>query len=461
MANSEEVKSDQLSKHYVYELIKGCITNTKILNICVQHLKYEFLATEIQKRVVKYIFDTNAVLGTAPTLGMIGQQFNGNKDAMAFLSKIRDIDLKGKTDSIINGFETFIKDVKFQRLYNNIADLYDAGKNPEAYALLQKESEIINNFSISEKRYLEVFTQFQERMDVREKKVIHDAGAVLRERGTWGVHGMDQVTGGGPQKGRSFLGMAVSGGSKSLYLKWIALANARIGKRVIFFQGEDTEANAMTGLDAAWTGVSFDNIQYANLPEDKIANIERTRKYIDSVGGRVYVIAEEEFDKLSIEDARTIIDDIIKKDGPVDMILFDYLEIMTTKGQWGKGESAERRRREDIANKITSLATTYNVIAGTMTQAADLKIETLNNPDFHMTRTHASEFKGVIKPFSYFFTFNQTEDEYEKEILRIWFDKIRGHKAKREVKIFQSRSHGRFYNAGKTNQEFEQAVVCD
>jgi hypothetical protein len=265
---------------------------------------------------------------------------------------------------------------------------------------------------------------------------------------------MDLRTGGGPQKGRSFLGMAVSGGSKSLYLKWNALANARIGRRVVFFQGEDTEQNALTGLDAAWTGITADNLEHGNIPEDKYEMIIKTRNAIQASGGKIYVVAEEDFDKLSIEDAKDIISDIEKKDGKIDEALFDYLEIMTTKGQWSKGESGERRRREDIGNKITSVSTAFNIVTGTMTQASDLKPIDLNNPDFKMTRHHASEFKGVVKPFSYFFTFNQTEDEYEKEELRIHFDKIRGHKAKgTPIRIIQARDHGRFYNAGRTLRE--------
>lgn len=451
---SEDVRTDQLSQNYVYELIKACIVKPKILEICKEHLRFEYLATDIQKKVIKYIFDTAAVIGIAPTIGTIGQQFNGNKEAMSFLAKIKSIDIAGKEDHVLDMFETFIKDVRFQRLHENMTNLYNADKQDQAFKLLATESEAINNFTIKAKRYVEVFSQFDERMKQREKRVINDAGAVLRDRCTWGIHEMDQRTGGGPQKGRSFLGMAVSGGSKSLYLKWNALANARIGRRVVFFQGEDTEQNALTGLDAAWTGITSDNLEHANIPDDKLEAIMKTRKFIEAAGGKIYVVAEEEFDKLSIEDAKDIISDIIKKDGPIDEALFDYLEIMTTKGQWSKAESGERRRREDIANKITSISTAFNIVTGSMTQAADLKPVDQNNPDFKMTRHHASEFKGVVKPFSYFFTFNQTADEYEKEELRIYFDKVRGHKAKgNPIRIIQARDHGRFYNAARTMRE--------
>lgn len=451
--------SDQLSKNYVYELIKGCLINKRVLDVCKAHLKFEYLTTDIQKKVLKYIFDTDSVLGSTPTLGMIGQQFNGNKEAMAFLAKVRDINVEGKQDVLLQGFETFIKDVKLQALHANLAELYNADKQKEAIELLKKESDAITNFSIQTKNYIEVFTGFEDRMKIRERRVLENEAAPLLSRSTWGILDMDKLTGGGPQKGRSFLGMAVSGGSKSLYLKWHALANARIGKRVVFFQGEDTEENAMTGLDAAWTGITASNLEHNNIPEDKWTKIIQTKKLIEASGGRLYVIAEEEFGKLSIEDANEIIKDIIKKEGPIDEALFDYLEIMTTKGNWGKGESAERRRREDVANQITQMSTIHNIVTGTMTQAADLKPEQIKDPDFVMTRHHASEFKGVVKPFSYFFTFNATPDEYEAEELRIHFDKVRGHKAKKTIKIIQSRGTGRFIDSGRTGREIQNDLA--
>lgn len=445
--------SDLLSANYVYELIKGCLVSKRIAEICRAHLKYEYLSTDIQKKVVKYMFDTLDVMSTIPTLGMIGQQFNANKDIVSFLAKIRDIDVTGKEDVLLGAFEEYIKDVRFQRLHNNLASLYNEGKQNQAIELLSSESEAIANFSIKSKGYKEVFTQFDSRLDERLKAIHRNENAFLNQRCTWGVHEMDRLTGGGPQKGRSFLGMAVSGGSKSLYLKWCAIANARLGKKVAFFQGEDTEENAMTGFDAAWTGITTGNLEYGNIPDDKIDAIIKTRDFIKNAGGRIYVIAEEEFNKLYIEDTHETINDLIKLEGPIDMALYDYLEIMGTKGNWGKSESSERRRREDVANKLTQVATAHNIVVGSMTQAQDINYKEQNNPDFVMTRNHISEFKGAIKPFSYFFTFNQTRDEYSDNQLRIYFDKIRNHEAGKIVKIFQARESGRFYNAARTLAE--------
>ena len=93
-------------------------------------------------------------------------------------------------------------------------------------------------------------------------------------------------------------------------------------------------------------------------------------------------------------------------------------------------------------------------MTGTATQAADINMDLVNNKDFCMTRNHASEFKNVIKPFSYFFSLNATTDEYDAQHLRIYLDKIRKHPGNKVIKIVQARDSGRFYNAEETKNLF-------
>lgn len=71
-----------------------------------------------------------------------------------------------------------------------------------------------------------------------------------------------------------------------------------------------------------------------------------------------------------------------------------------------------------------------------------------------MTRYDISEFKGAVKPFSYFGTLNQTKDEYEAGIMRIFNDKIRKKKAKQVIRICQAYEFDRFYDRNRTIKEF-------
>lgn len=447
--------SDLLSKDYVIELIKCCLSNNKVLEIASKHLKYEFLQTEAQKKVVKYIFESYVLQGTSPTLGMIAQAFSTNTDVIALLSRIKTLNIQGKDESILKAFEGFIKDLRFQAVLKKVADLYNASKPEEAVKVLAKESKEIEEFTLKDKYYVKVFEQFSERMEKRKLEAASEKHAAIKERLTTGVHEMDSFLHGGYRKGTSFLAMARSGAGKSTYLRWVALTNARLGKKVVVFQGEEPEKMSLDSIDAAWTSLTSDDVEDGYIPENMQASVAKVLREIKARGGEIILIANEQFNKMTIEECREKLIDIIKLNGPVDMVLFDYLEIFHAKGSYGNSESAERKRREDIAEKITNIAVEFNVVTGTATQAKDIEPEVYNKVDFVMRRTHASEFKNVVKPFSYFFTFNATDDEYKEQQLRIWIDKVRKHPGNKLIRIYQSRDNGRFYDAVATKQKID------
>jgi replicative DNA helicase len=443
--------SDKLTKDYIYELVACCIKNKKVLDICHSYLKYEYLQTEAQKRVVKHIFDTYSLTNVAPTFGGIAQTFSTNTEIINFLAKVKDVQITDNNElAVLDVFETFVKDMKFQHLYHKIAKLYNDNQQDEAIQLLAKESQDIAEFSIKRKRFMEVFSQFNERMDERVQKANSDEAIGTRmDKCVTGIHEFDYLSK-GYRRGSSFLCMAQSGVGKSTYLRWVGIANARLGKIVVLFQGEEKADDTMATIDAALTGVTMDNVETGDIPEDLKPRIKKVIAEIQNRGGKIYVVASEQFEKMTIEECNDILDEIEKIEGHVDLVLWDYLELFSTKKKYGTSESSERRRREDIAEKITAIAVQRNCVTGTATQSNDVKTEDTQRADFVLTHNHCSEFKGVIKPFSYFFTFNVTRDEYEAQTLRIWLDKMRKSKAKKVIKIQQARDIGRFYDAAQT-----------
>jgi hypothetical protein len=192
-------------------------------------------------------------------------------------------------------------------------------------------------------------------------------------------------------------------------------------------------------------------MEFGKLQKHKLKEIEKSLKGVLSNGGEIFVHNPESFESMTIQQARNTSLDIIKTHGPVDLILFDYLEIFDVEGtNSSKDGSGERRRREIIANKITDIAIECRCATGAATQATDIPPNVFNNPDFVMTRTNISEFKGVIKPFSYFLTINQTDDESEQEVSRIFCDKFRKHRAGQTIHIFQKLDINRFYDSSRT-----------
>jgi hypothetical protein len=103
--------------------------------------------------------------------------------------------------------------------------------------------------------------------------------------------------------------------------------------------------------------------------------------------------------------------------------------------------------------KMKNIAVEFNTRLITATQASSVDPQLLNDPKFVMTRYNVSEFKNIAEPFSYFFTLNQTKDEYINNLMRIYIDKCRKYKGGQTVTIHTNYSDGCFYDAIKTRKE--------
>lgn len=446
-------KKIQLNADFVVELIKSMMSSEKVLMICIKNLKYQYLQTEAQKKVVKFIIDSYTVTNSTPTPGIIGQAYTGDAEVLALLTKVKLARPTENKDLLLKQLESFLKKTRFQLLYKKVADLYNMGEHDEAIDYLDKESTAINSFSLKESYYTRIFGDYEQRQAVRQAMHDDDSNQALLEKLSFGIEIIDDATRGGFNKGTSVLIMARSGGGKSTWLKWIGVRNAWAGKRVVHFQAEGTEKECNDLYDAAWTGCEVHNIERGFVDKVKQEEIKQARKSIMKEGGEVIVYASETFESMSIEDAREIMLDIEQVYGKIDVAIFDYLEVFEVAGKY-MGDSGERRRREKLANKVTNIAVEFKCGVVVATQANDIPPKVYNDPDFVLTRNHLSEFKGLIKPFSYFLTVNQTDDEYDKQLARIYADKFRKYKKNQTWFICQSMNTGRFYNAKESHEKF-------
>ena len=441
-----------LNEQFLIELFKGCITSKSFMEIIHKHLKFHYIPEQSYKEIFEKISLDFELDGSLPTIGLLSQHFNKNEDVKKILVKIKNASITDQKDALLKTFEAFLINAMFVDLYVRIGELHNEGKQDKAIVLLAKQSEIIANFSIKKSSYSKVFAQYDVRVTERQLALKGNATA---DKVGFGIHALDFFSRGGMTKGTSTLLLGRSGAGKSTIKRWVGLCAARLGARVVHFQAEGTEQECLEAYDAGWTGINLSDIEFGTIPENKIESIKKTQRDIMAAGGEIIVKASEQFDSFTIEDCRDILEDIIKTHGPVDLGIFDYLEIFTTKGKYFNSETGERKRREDIANKITNMAITYKMAALTSTQANDISPKLYNNPDYVMTRSDISEFKGALKPFSIFITINQTDDEYENGVARLWIDKFRKYKKpNKPIRIAQSLDNSRFYDSRRSLQLF-------
>jgi len=450
--------SSKLSSIFIVELLKCCLTDSKILNLCRQHLSYAFLENDHQKKVFKFILDSEALNGISPTTGIIAQAFPAEPEVLNLLSQIKKTFVANENkDGLITSFEDFIRRSKFVGLFNSVHDLYQNNKQDDAIELMAQESQKISEFKLKDNYYTTVFGDYTKRDEERRRKAVDNPN--LGDKMPFGILPLDRATFGGVKRGTSCLFLAMSGKGKTTMLRWMGIANARIGKRVVHFQIEGSEAECLEGYDAAWSGTSlssFDTQDYGAVSEETIKKIQKARRNIIANKGEVFVYAAESFDDLTIEKSREIVMDIEELHGKVDLIVWDYLEVMNTAKDFGKGEVAERRRREYISKQMTNICIELKCAGASAIQSNNVDPKNLINPDYVLTRNNISEFKGALQPFSYFITINCTPDEERNNIVRLYCDKFRKHKAGMTFTIAQKKEIGRFFDSERYLREFHR-----
>lgn len=441
----------ELNNNFIEELLKASITNRSTMDVLIKHLDYSNLPTEAYKTLWKEINTFYNLEGKLPTIGILNQNIEGLRDKEVkldcrhILASMKKLKIENVHEELLNNFEAYKKENEFVKLYNEVSELYE-NDQAKAIKFMALESSKISNFSIKDGSYDAVFRDFNKRQADRKAK----DPDLYDERINSGIHELDFYIRGGWKLGTSFIITGRSGTGKSTFLRWCAIAAARMGKRVVLFSLEGLKEETLEALDSAWTSTPLEQMEFGTLEVHKVKDIEKSLRDIIANGGEIYVHSSEGFDGMSIEQANNTVNEIKKLYGEIDMILFDYLELFEINSIGMGRDNNERRRREKIANKITDMAIEHRAVTGTATQATDIPPNLYNNENFVITRSNISEFKGVVKPFSYHLTINQTEDELEQNVSRLYCDKFRKHRSGQIIHLFQRMDINRYYDSGKT-----------
>lgn len=451
-----------ISSNFFYELFKFCFLpfgDKEIYDVCEKYLEYHYLPKEeykiIWKAVKNYI---NVNEGQFPTIGTISQQFNHKKEVLDCLNQIKESAFSPKRD-LLNNLEEALKGFYFAEKYDSQAKLYNEGKKDEAFKMAYDTGLYLVNFSLKQEtnKFVKIFGGFDERQKEREDS--YSTASFIKRKCPFFIDELDDISHGGCDYGDTFLALSQSGVGKSKFLKHIGVNNARIGKRVFHIQAEGTKKECLDLYDATWTGQDLHNIEAGNIDSAIKVKLKKVINDILFNKGEIIVYAAEQFDSLTMKDIRNLTLEVEKAYGFVDEILIDYLELIEPGNGKYYGVKNERERREQVSKEMKNLAVELNKVVGSCTQASDVPTDKLNDPLFVMTRHNVSEYKLIVKPFSYFITFNQTNNEYEKGIMRIYADKIRKYKAKQTITIAQCYEHERFYDRNRTIENFYKRVI--
>lgn len=441
--------SDKLNENFVNELFKISLRNKRVFEVTSKYLKYQFLPNKHYKSIWKTMKDFNNVSHKVPTLGWLSQQFDYDKEVIGILADIRNAQSIDKNDAL-QQFEIFLKNAMFLEAYDNLGDLFNQGNKDEVFEAVSRLNKDLASFTIKDHFYDRVFEGILSRHSERLSNSDTKESSV---KVPFGIDELDDISRGGVDKGDIALFLAGSGVGKSKLLKHIGITGARRGLRGLHIQAEGTRQETRDAYDAGITGVRLHDLEVGNVDSKTLSEIEKASNNIVQGGGEIFLEVFEQFDSADLQDVRDIIQDIIRTHGSLDFLILDYLELLDPGDGKRYKVSEERQRRESLINKLKNIAVEFNIAIFSATQAATVATNLLNDPEFVQTRYHVSEFKGVIKPVSYFITMNQTSDEKDNSFMRLYVDKCRKYRSGQIVKIFQSYDRERYYNRAKTLQE--------
>lgn len=444
--------TEQLNENFVNELFRLALRNKRVFEVVEKHIKYQFLPNEQYKIVWKEMSRFHNVSQKMPTIGWLAQEYGHNKEVVLVLNDIKEAEVIDKKDAL-EQFEIFLKNAIFIEAYDTMGDLFVKGDRAEVFSSITKLNEELSNFVIKDTYYDKIFegviSRHADRLanfDINDNK-----GG---EKVPTGIDEIDNITRGGIDKGDTALIGAQSGIGKSKILKSVGMHAARRGFKVLHVQAEGTRKECLDAYDTALSGVKLHNLEVGNIDKETLSQMKRASKDLSLGGGEIFVESYEQFDTADLQDVRELIQDIIKTYGNIDMLLLDYLELFDPgNGKRYKVEH-ERQRREALSVMLKNIAVEFNIVIVTATQCSAVDTKLLNDPEFVQTRYNISEGKGLIKPFSYYITLNQTKDEREKKIMRLYMDKVRKYLGGQTVRVYTNYAHERFYNRQKTLKEF-------
>lgn len=439
--------AETLTEGFVKELIAYAMASRTVFEVVLQNMKFQYLQTEAEKTVWKALTKYNAKYKKQPTYGLLEQMCAESEDALILIDEISTLPTDLGQYELLEQFQEYLRQMMFLDANERIVETFNRGNKNDSYELFMQMADRMQNFSIMSSRFERVFGDFEER---NKRRQLGDDGR--RFRVPTGIDELDYSLGGllgGPESGEACLILADSGVGKSQALIHIGLTASRLDHVVAHFQLEGTADQCLNRYDAAWTGILQSEIKTGNIDKNRFKALERI--IAKQSKHDVHVMAQEEYGGKTVADMRRDLKDLVRSQGRVDVIIVDYLELLSTGDGINYTPESERHRQTKIARALKELAMEFNAVLWTATQSNNVPRENRNDPKFVITRDNLSEDKGKIRPFDIFITLNQTDDERTDNVIRIWRDKIRDHKNPgKPIFIATNYDHARFYDRMRT-----------
>lgn len=450
--------AEKFTDSFIEEVLRLALIKKSFFEKISNYLKYQYLPTVEHKEIYKSMISSYTLNGELPSFGLLSEQHKSSPKIQSLLVKIKNCEIVNQ-DILLPQLESYIKDVMFSDLWDQVKETYDGGKRDEARVLMQKESSKIVEFSIhkNDGRFLRVFRDFDKEMV--KKEIRKEKGEDYKKKIPTGILPIDVISHGGLDKKETLLFIMRSGVGKSTTLKSIGMYACQLGYRVLHIQCEGSEEECFDKYTQNWTALPYMSVKNSHIESEVMSKLRKVRDDMMINAMDIDIKAFEQFDEVSMLDVRDCVTEYIKENGePPDLLLLDSVDLVHPGDgvKYGVDTQSVKMKLQNSSRKFKNICNEFDIAGATATQTSDVNISIWNDPDKYLTRSDSMGDKNIANSYSFVITGNQTLDEEKKEQMRLYFDKMRHYGLKQRIyPICTNYGLGRFYNKSRTLRVFQ------
>jgi len=440
--------SNVLTEEFLMDLFYTCMENDYILAVVMEHVRKEYLPDRdfitLHSCLRSYYKDYKK----APTFSILKQMIANNKSAVSLLDDIYDSASVIETEQILEQLENYIKQVRFQKIYKEVGELYNKSGHEEASKKLQEYTEWASTFNLRSSEFVDVIDTFGIRFKANRQK--HNADNKMLPITRFYIDELDAMNNGRDLRTQLTCFMAPTGVGKSHAARWIGKNACQIdGLNVLHFQLEGSKDEVVNAYSASLVSCSTYRYETGTIRDVDIARMEAMLK---AVSGKLYVKSYPKFNAhVSTIDIRNGIQDFKKRYGiNPDVVIIDSIDLLTDSSGRKYGENGERHKRIAVANDLKDLAADENVwMVGTYQSTIENR-DWLNDEKNVLTEFNTAEAKGIARPMTHLITLNPSDRERKEHTMRLNVAKSRFFEKGEPFKIATDYDNEQFYDQVRT-----------
>lgn len=440
--------SNVLTEEFLMDLFYTCMENDYILAVVMEHVRKEYLPDRdfitLHSCLRSYYKDYKK----APTFSILKQMIANNKSAVSLLDDIYDSASVIETEQILEQLENYIKQVRFQKIYKEVGELYNKQGHEEASKKLQEYTEWASTFNLRSSEFVDVIETFGIRFKANRQR--HNADNKMLPITRFYIDELDAMNNGRDLRTQLTCFMAPTGVGKSHAARWIGKNACQIdGLNVLHFQLEGSKDEVVNAYSASLVSCSTYRYETGTIRDIDMSRMEAMLK---AVAGKLYVKSYPKFNAhVSTIDIRNGIQDFKKRYNiNPDVVIIDSIDLLTDSSGRKYGENGERHKRIAVANDLKDLAADENVwMVGTYQSTIENR-DWLNDEKNVLTEFNTAEAKGLARPMTHLITLNQSDRERKEHTMRLNVAKSRFFEKGEPFKIATDYDNEQFYDQVRT-----------